>query len=141
MLAELGGDDPLLLWRVHGFLLPPASAKLKVNALSLVGSREGFHRAARSGSTVLCCCYGCEVAQLYVTCQLLSLSASPGLERPPVISFEWCRVWSGGSLREKHELFFLCCLQVSADSEVFPGVWAGRCLVLSWGFWQKDCPL
>lgn len=53
VLAELGGDDPRLPWSVRGFLLPPASAKLKLNALSLIGSREGFCRAARSGSTVL----------------------------------------------------------------------------------------
>jgi len=52
----------------------------------------------------------------------------------PVISFEWCRVWGGGSLREKCELVFLCCLQVSVAAEMFPGVWAGRVLVRSWAF-------
>lgn len=55
-----------------------------------------------------------------MTCQLLSSSAGPGVERPPVISFEWCGVWAGGSLGGKHQLVFLCCLRVSAAAEVFP---------------------
>lgn len=55
VLAELGGDDSCLSQRGRGCVpVPSASAKLKLSALILAGSREGFHRAARSGPAALC---------------------------------------------------------------------------------------
>lgn len=100
-----------------GFLLPPPSAKLELNAPSLGGSQEGFRRAAQSGSTVLHCCCGCEMAQLHVTCQLFSLSASLE-EDPQFLALNGARSGAEAASKKSMSQFFLCCLQVCAASEM-----------------------
>lgn len=86
---------------------PSASAKLKLNALILAGSRGGFHRAARSGSAVLCVRGGLRSVTDQLLCSVGDQGEKGPWYQPWMVLLEW------GLLRRKNmSCFFSAAFRV-----------------------------